>query len=276
MDLHLDAAALSPLTPTQKAAILESLFLIIAIDRTLEPSEVERFNAEVRRIPFGFDQGTVSLIVDKTRLRTKFSNSKVQWSAWIKEIADAPETYNEAVARAPEIAQLLDQLKAAVPKDQLQFTFELDQDFLGSYVMWQAIMQQSTSAKVFGMAEEQMKNPYFVVFDKLARDPQYAKAWATLLAHVRKGDVVRVHSLRRGSAEALETVVHGAQDRSRVIGRRVEEIDMPNGAAIVALVRGEKVMIAHHDTLIETEDHVIVFLADRRQIDAVQRLFQSD
>ena len=96
----------------------------------------------------------------------------------------------------------------------------------------------------------------------------------SLLAHVRKGDVVRVHSLRSGSAEALETVVHGPEDRSRVVGRRIEQLDMPNGAAIVALVRGDRVLIAHHDTLIESEDHVIVFLSDRRQVDAVQRLFQ--
>ena len=59
----------------------------------------------------------------------------------------------------------------------------------------------------------------------------------SLLAHVRKGDVVRVHSLRRGSAEALETVVHGPQEKSRVVGRRIEELDLPNGAFIVALVR---------------------------------------
>jgi trk system potassium uptake protein len=95
----------------------------------------------------------------------------------------------------------------------------------------------------------------------------------SLLAHVRKGDVVRVHSLRRGSAEALETVVHGTRDKSRVIGRRIEELDLPNGAVIVALVRSERVMIAHHDTQIEAEDHIIMFLSDRRQIDAVQRLF---
>jgi trk system potassium uptake protein TrkA len=98
----------------------------------------------------------------------------------------------------------------------------------------------------------------------------------SLLAHVRRGDVVRVHSLRRGSAEALETVVHGTRERSKVVGRSVGDISMPNGAAIVALVRGEKVVIAHHDTLIETEDHVIVFLADRRQVEPVQRLFHSD
>ncbi len=50
---------------------------------------------------------------------------------------------------------------------------------------------------------------------------------------------------------------------------------MPNGASIVALVREDRVVIAHHDTQIQAEDHVIVFLSDRRQIEAVQRLFQS-
>jgi trk system potassium uptake protein len=97
----------------------------------------------------------------------------------------------------------------------------------------------------------------------------------SLLAHVRRGDVVRVHALRRGSAEALETVVHGTRDRSRVVGRRIEELKLPNGASIVAIARGERVIIAHHDTMIETEDHVIMFLADKRQVDAVQQLFQS-
>jgi trk system potassium uptake protein TrkA len=97
----------------------------------------------------------------------------------------------------------------------------------------------------------------------------------SLLAHVRKGDVVRVHSLRRGSAEALETIVHGSQERSRVVGQRVEDLKLPSGAVVMALVRNDRVIIAHHDTTIETEDHVILFLSDRRQVDAVQRLFQS-
>jgi trk system potassium uptake protein TrkA len=98
----------------------------------------------------------------------------------------------------------------------------------------------------------------------------------SLLAHVRRGDVVRVHSLRRGTAEALEAVVHGSQDRSQVVGRRLEQISLPSGASIIAIVRGENVIMAHHDTKIETEDHVIVFLSDRRHIDAVERLFQTE
>ena len=60
-----------------------------------------------------------------------------------------------------------------------------------------------------------------------------------------------------------------------MVGRSIRHT-LPHGTQIVALVRGEKVIIAHHDTQIESEDHVIMFLTDRRQVDAVQRLFQSD
>jgi len=98
----------------------------------------------------------------------------------------------------------------------------------------------------------------------------------SLLAHVRRGDVVRVHSLRRGSAEALETVVHGPAELSRVAGRTVEQVALPEGASIAAIVRGEQVIIAHHDTVIEEEDHVIVMLVDPRKVEAVARVFQVE
>ncbi len=95
----------------------------------------------------------------------------------------------------------------------------------------------------------------------------------SLLAHVRRGDVVRVHSLRRGAAEAIEAIAHGVQGESRVIGRKIEDIPLPEGATIAAIARGEQVLIAHHDTMILRDDHVILFLTDRRHIEVVERLF---
>jgi trk system potassium uptake protein len=97
----------------------------------------------------------------------------------------------------------------------------------------------------------------------------------SLLAHVRRGDVVRVHSLRRGAAEALEAVVHGDETSSRVVGKRVEQIQLPEGTSIGAIVRGDEVLMAHHDTVVQADDHAILFLSDRRHLDAVERLFLS-
>jgi trk system potassium uptake protein len=96
----------------------------------------------------------------------------------------------------------------------------------------------------------------------------------SLLAHVRRGDVVRVHALKRGVAEALEGVVHGDERSSRIVGRTVAEIPLPEGASIGAVVRGDTVIMAHHDTRVLAGDHVILFLADRRHLEAVERLFQ--
>ena len=98
----------------------------------------------------------------------------------------------------------------------------------------------------------------------------------SLLAHVRRGDVVKVHSLRRGAAEAMEAIAHGDKNSSKVVGRQIAEIELPKGTAIVAVVRGDKVIIAHHDTLIETDDHIILFMTDRRKIEHLESLFQVD
>ncbi|MHB1092817.1 Trk system potassium transporter TrkA [Thiobacillus sp.] len=95
-----------------------------------------------------------------------------------------------------------------------------------------------------------------------------------LLSKIRRGDMVAVHSLRRGAAEVLEVAVHGDAKTSRVVGRRIEEIDLPDGATIAAIIRNNDVIIAHHDTLIEAEDHLIVFVLNKRIIPKVEKLLQ--
>ena len=100
-----------------------------------------------------------------------------------------------------------------------------------------------------------------------------------LLRYVRRGDVAAVHSLRRGAAEALEIVAHGDSATSKVVGRRIDEVGLPPGASIGALVRGidtdsAQVLMAHHDTVIESDDHLIVFVTDKRMISRVEKLFQ--
>ncbi len=107
----------------------------------------------------------------------------------------------------------------------------------------------------------------------IAISPQLATIGG-LLAHVRRGDVVVVHSLRRGAAEAIEAVAHGDERSSKVVGRAIEDIKLPPGTTIGAIVRGEQVIMAHHDTVIEADDHVILFLVDKKRITEVERLFQ--
>ena len=107
----------------------------------------------------------------------------------------------------------------------------------------------------------------------IAVSPQHATT-STLLSHVRRADVARVHSLRRGAAEAMEAIAHGDAKSSKVVGRRIAEIDLPVGTTIGAIVRDNDVLIAHDDVLVEQDDHVILFLVDKQQVQAVERLFQ--
>lgn len=121
----------------------------------------------------------------------------------------------------------------------------------------------------------------------------------SLLAYVRRGDVAAVHSLRRGAAEALELVAHGDAVSSNAVGRKIEDINLPKGATIGAIVRGlpprnrrwmgaravdeednskdwkkARVIIAHHDTVIESDDHVILFVINKKMIRQIEKLFQ--
>lgn len=96
----------------------------------------------------------------------------------------------------------------------------------------------------------------------------------SLLTHVRRGDISNVHSLRRGAAEAIEVIAHGDSTASKVVGRRLDEVQLPPGVTIGAVVRGKEVMIAHRHIVVETDDHVILFLVDKQQITAVEQLFQ--
>lgn len=95
-----------------------------------------------------------------------------------------------------------------------------------------------------------------------------------LLTLIRRGDVVAVHSLRRGEAEALEGVAHGDRDTSVLVGRTIAELPLPKSASIGVVVRGDEVLVAHHDLVIEPEDHLIVLITNKQQIADVERLFQ--
>ncbi|MFE8070424.1 Trk system potassium transporter TrkA [Marinobacteraceae bacterium S3BR75-40.1] len=96
----------------------------------------------------------------------------------------------------------------------------------------------------------------------------------SLLTHVRRGDVVNVHSLRRGAAEAIEAIAHGDHRSSKVVGRRLDEIALPDGTTIGAIVRHNEVLIAHDHVRVQPDDHVILFLVDKTRIRDVERLFQ--
>lgn len=109
----------------------------------------------------------------------------------------------------------------------------------------------------------------------VAVNPQQVTIGA-LLTHIRKGHMVRVHSLMRGAAEAIEAVAHGSPGHSKIVGKRIDEIGLPPNTSIGGIVRGEEVIIAHDNVVIQNDDHVILFVADRREIGRIEQLFAVD
>lgn len=98
----------------------------------------------------------------------------------------------------------------------------------------------------------------------------------SILRYLRKGDVPNVYSLRRGAAEALEIIVHGDERTSRIINKTIDDIPLPEGTYIGAIVRGNDVLIAHGGTVVKTGDHVLIFVLDKKRVADIERLFRSN
>ena len=96
----------------------------------------------------------------------------------------------------------------------------------------------------------------------------------TFLAEIEGKDVVKVHSLRRGAAEAIETLAkESPSGKESCIGKELGEISLPEGATIGALIRGNKAKIAHDHVHLRENDHVIVFLTNKKYLKEVKNIF---
>lgn len=107
----------------------------------------------------------------------------------------------------------------------------------------------------------------------IAISPKVATVSA-LLSRVRRGDVVAAHSLRRGVAEAIEAVAHGDPKNSKLVGRRLAEIKLPEAATIGAILRDDELIQLDDEVVVQELDHIIIFVLDKRKIREVEKLFQ--
>lgn len=111
----------------------------------------------------------------------------------------------------------------------------------------------------------------------IAVSPQQITTSA-LLSHVRRGDTIRAYPLRRNAAEAVEMVVHGDSSTSKLVGKRLRDLNLPEGVGIGAIKRGPPanplILMGRKDLIIEDNDHVVVFTIDRTKLKEIELLFQ--
>lgn len=97
---------------------------------------------------------------------------------------------------------------------------------------------------------------------------------SSILTQLRRGDMVSVHTLRRGNAEAIEVIAHGDKHTSNVVGKQIREVKLPPETFISVIIRDEMVLMVQDDTIIEAEDHVILLVMNKRYLRHVEKLFQ--
>ncbi len=97
-----------------------------------------------------------------------------------------------------------------------------------------------------------------------------------LLHYMRQGDTVKVATLRRGAAEAMEVIAHGSENSSDIIGKKIGDIPWPQDITIGCLIRNGEVFIAHRNLVIEAEDHAIIFVSNPSSATEVLTLFSPE
>lgn len=86
----------------------------------------------------------------------------------------------------PKVRELVDKLRNEFGPYEARFSFALDGKFLRALGQWLAV-QDSVYAKLLGLDQRFLANdPIYAIFERLGKDPEYARAWSVLVAHLRR------------------------------------------------------------------------------------------
>lgn len=92
---------------------------------------------------------------------------------------------------------------------------------------------------------------------------------STILQHIRRGRILSVNSVREGFGEVI---VAEALETSSLVGKTLREAKLPDGVIVGSVVRGNEVIIARPNTVIQAKDRVVLFAATGT-IRRVEKLF---
>ena len=88
-----------------------------------------------------------------------------------------------------------------------------------------------------------------------------------VLKNITKAKIERAHTFKKGKSEEL---IANPETTPKIIGQGIDDIKLPIGCTISALIRGKEVKIAHHDVKILEDDHIIIFLSDKKLFPALE------
>jgi len=86
-------------------------------------------------------------------------------------------------------------------------------------------------------------------------DPR-ATTVSEILRHIRRGRIRGLHSFQDGAAEVVEGE---ALETSKLVGKELRNVKLPQGTIIGAILRDKKVVIPRGSTVIKPNDRVVIF-----------------
>ena len=93
-----------------------------------------------------------------------------------------------------------------------------------------------------------------------------------LLTHIRKGSIVKAHSLMRGNLELLELELRDNED-SKIIGKNIEQINISENVIICCIIRDENFIFDISNLLLEKNDR-LVCLVNKKDVKQIEELFE--
>jgi len=90
-----------------------------------------------------------------------------------------------------------------------------------------------------------------------------------IMEHVHRGTIGTVYSLLDGEYEFIEARI---SDKSELINKKIRESNLPDDIRIGAIIRKDKVIIPRSNSIFEKDD-LVVFLAKREELKAVENIF---
>lgn len=104
----------------------------------------------------------------------------------------------------------------------------------------------------------------------------YRLTVSSVLQDLRESDVAQDVILKMDTgAEAIECVVHANEYTANLFGKPIEDIPLPEGVSIGAIIRNGSLMMPGSDIDLSVNDHLIIFLANKKMMSEVEVLFKT-
>ena len=93
-----------------------------------------------------------------------------------------------------------------------------------------------------------------------------------LLTHIRKGSILKVHSLMHGFFELLELEVRDAE-KSKILGKHIDQINLSKNTIVCCIIRNNNFIFDTSNIILEQNDH-LVCLVNKKDVKQIEDLFE--